>query len=195
MNHAEVLELCAGSGALALTAAVRGARRVVAGDSSLRAILSVRANARMNGLRVDARRGDLFTVAHAHERFDLVLANPPYLPVAEEESRDERWDAGSDGRLVLDRIIDGVGGLLKPGARLVLVQSALAGVQATLERLYENGLEVVRLVEHEGRLGPIAMARRENLAHIGALDQGSTRETLIVLTARHMSSAPGPDES
>jgi release factor glutamine methyltransferase len=144
----------------------------------------------MNGLRVDARRGDLFTVAHAYERFDLILANPPYLPVAEQEPRDARWDAGSDGRLVLDRIIDGVGGLLKPAARLVLVQSALAGVQATLERLHENRLEVVRLIEHEGLLGPIAMARRENLARIGALDRGSTRETLIVLTARHITSAP-----
>jgi release factor glutamine methyltransferase len=165
----------------------------VAGDSSLRAILSVRANARMNGLRVDARRGDLFTVAHAYERFDVILANPPYLPVAEQETCDARWDAGSDGRLVLDRIIDGVGGLLKPAARLVLVQSALAGIQATLERLYENRLEVVRLIEHEGLLGPIAMARRENLARIGALDRGSTRETLIVLTARHISSAPRPE--
>jgi release factor glutamine methyltransferase len=149
----------------------------------------------MNGLRVDARRGDLFTVAHAHERFDLVLANPPYLPVAEEESRDERWDAGSDGRLVLDRIIDGVGGLLKPGARLVLVQSALAGVQATVERLYENRLEVVRLIEHEGLLGPIAMARRENLARIGALDRGSTQETMIVLTARHIVGLPSRRKS
>jgi release factor glutamine methyltransferase len=185
VEQADVLELCAGCGAVALTAAARGARRVVAGDRSRAAVLSIRVNARLNGLRVDARRGDLFAVAQADERFDLILANPPYLPRAGARAGDRRWDAGADGRQVLDRIIDGVPPRLKPSGRLVLVQSALAGIDATRERLAANQLEVVRSIEHEGPLGPIAMARRDALVQIGALAPQSTRETLIVLTAQH----------
>jgi release factor glutamine methyltransferase len=184
VNGAEVLELCAGSGAVALTAAKRGARRVVAGDLSRRAVLSVRVNARLNGAHIEARRGNLFEVARADERFDVVLANPPYLPAAGEEARDDRWDAGPDGRVVLDRIIDGVRGLLKPAGRLVLVQSALASTVATRERMHENELEVIRCVEHEGLLGPIATARSESLVRIGALERGSRVETIVVFTAR-----------
>jgi release factor glutamine methyltransferase len=183
VTGAEVLELCTGSGAVALTAAKRGARRVVAGDLSRRAVLSVRVNARLNRSRIDARRGNLFAVARGDERFDIVLANPPYLPAAG-DACDERWDAGPDGRLVLDRIIDGVRGWLKPAGRLVLVQSALASADATRERLLENELEVIRCVEHEGLLGPIAMARRDSLIRIGALERGSRVETLVVFTAR-----------
>lgn len=188
VEGAEVLELCTGSGALALTAALRGARRVVAGDRSLRAILTVRLNARRNGLQLEARHGDLFSIARADEHFDLILANPPYLPSAASEPQDERWDAGHDGRRVLDRIIDGVSALLKPAGRVVLVHSALAGVEATRERLAKNNLVIARSVEHEGPLGPIAGARRGYLARIGALEHCSERETLIVLTARRIDS-------
>lgn len=187
VDRAEVLELCTGSGAVALTAVKRGARRVVAADLSRRAVASVRFNARLNRSRIDARRGDLFAVARADERFDAVLANPPYLPAADDEVCDDRWDAGPDGRLVLDRIIDGVRDSLKPEGRLVLVQSALASIEATRERLSRNGLEVIRAIEHVGPMGAIAMARRESLIRIGALDRGSRLETLVAFTARPVS--------
>ncbi|HEY3864537.1 MAG TPA: HemK2/MTQ2 family protein methyltransferase [Solirubrobacteraceae bacterium] len=189
VHHAEVLELCTGSGAVALMAAKRGARRVVAVDLSRRAMVSVRVNARLNRSRIDARRGDLFAVARAEERFDVVLANPPYLPAADDQAGDDRWDAGPDGRLILDRIIDGVRDALKPAGRLVLVQSALASIDATRERLSRNGFEVIRCIEHVGPLGPIAMARRENLMRIGAIDRGSRLETLVAFTARPTSSS------
>ena len=51
-----VLDLCTGSGLLALVAATRRAS-VTAIDISRRALLSVRANALLNGVRVTALRG------------------------------------------------------------------------------------------------------------------------------------------
>jgi release factor glutamine methyltransferase len=187
VDRAEVLELCTGSGAVALTAAKRGARRVVAADLSRRAVTSVRVNARLNRSRIDVRRGDLFAVARAGERFDVVLANPPYLPAVDDAAPDDRWDAGPDGRLIIDRIIDGVRDALKPEGRLVLVQSALASIDATGERLSNNGFEVIRRIEHVGPMGPIAAARREGLVSIGAVERGSSLETLVALTARPLS--------
>lgn len=185
VRGAAVLELCAGSGALALTTARRGAGQVVAVDRSLRAVLTIRANARRNRLRVDARRGDLLHALGPDERFDLVLANPPYLPAVGLRSRpDDRWDAGRDGRAVLDRIIAGVGRHLRPGGRLVLVQSHLAGIDTTSAMLGEHGLPVTRLVEHRGPLGPIATARRAHLVDCGALGVDEHQETLAVLCAQ-----------
>src|SRR3712207_1081887 len=104
--RASVLDLCTGSGILALTAALRGARSVTAIDVSRRAVLTARLNARLNGVRVRALRGDLFNPV-AGQRFDAIVSNPPYVPAATDELPDrgpERaWDAGRDGRALLDR--------------------------------------------------------------------------------------------
>ena len=91
---ARVLDLCSGSGALAVRAAARDpSRTVVAVDVSRRATLTIRLNAALNGVRVDARRGDLFE-AVAGERFDAIVSNPPYVPAA----TDEIPPAGAHGR-------------------------------------------------------------------------------------------------
>ncbi|MCW2998922.1 MAG: methyltransferase [Solirubrobacterales bacterium] len=185
VGGASVLELCAGSGALALTAAHRGAARVVAVDRSARAVLAIRANARLNALQVDARRGNLLEALRDDERFDLILANPPYLPVADGQARrDDRWDAGPDGRDVLDRIIRGATRHLAPDGRLSIVQSDLADIDMTVRMLADHGLAVTHRLEHRGPLGPIAAARRDHLTSCGALTAGATDEVLAVITAQ-----------
>src|SRR5690348_8730906 len=116
---ARVLDLCSGSGAVAVHAALearRGravARRsaaacdVTAVDVSRRAIATIRLNAALNHVRVRARRGDLFE-AVAGERFDAIVSNPPYVPAATDDlptrGLARAWDAGRDGRALLDRI-------------------------------------------------------------------------------------------
>src|SRR5918994_3513684 len=71
-----VLDLCCGSGILAVTAARAGAGSVTAVDVSRRAVACTWLNAVLNGTRVRALRGDLFAPV-AGERFDLQRANPP----------------------------------------------------------------------------------------------------------------------
>jgi SAM-dependent methyltransferase len=75
---ARVVDLCTGSGAVAVAAALRGAS-VTAVDVSRRALLSAQLNAMINGVRVRTRRGNLLDAVRG-ERFDLIVANPPYLP-------------------------------------------------------------------------------------------------------------------
>jgi release factor glutamine methyltransferase len=183
VKDAHVLELCAGSGALALVAAQRGAARVLAIDCSRRAVLTTNANALLNRLPVTARRGNLSSALDPHDRFDVILANPPYLPTVGERRTDDRWDAGPDGRAVLDRIIDEAGDHLRPGGRLLLAQSALAGIAATIKRLLANGFHLTRSVQHHGSFGPIVTARRESLVRRGVMNAHDTHETLVVLTA------------
>lgn len=58
---ARVLDMCTGTGALAIAAAVVGAGHVTALDISLRATLAARFNARVRGLPVRVERRDAMT--------------------------------------------------------------------------------------------------------------------------------------
>jgi methylase of polypeptide subunit release factors len=78
---ASVLDVCTGSGALAVAAARHGAGDVTAIDVSRRAVVTARINARLNRVRIRALRGDLFAPVTG-ERFDVIVSNPPYVPAA-----------------------------------------------------------------------------------------------------------------
>ncbi|HET8934336.1 MAG TPA: peptide chain release factor N(5)-glutamine methyltransferase [Polyangiales bacterium] len=77
-----VLDLCTGSGAIAVTlAAERPQISVVATDISDAALEIARENARKHDVeaRVELRRGDLFDAVEPGARYDLIVANPPYI--------------------------------------------------------------------------------------------------------------------
>ena len=99
--RASVLDLCTGSGVLAVCAAMRGARDVTAVDVSRRAVWAARINARLNGTRIRGVRGDLFE-AVGDRRFDAIVSNPPYVPAESDEpparGPQRAWEAGLDRR-------------------------------------------------------------------------------------------------
>lgn len=186
-HHAAALDLFTGSGVIAIAAAREGARRVTAIDLSRRALASTRVNAWRNdvGERVRTLRGDLFAPV-AGERFDLITANPPYLPGAEELPRAgaaRAWEGGGDGRQLVDRLCDGVREHLNPGGSLLLVQSTLTGEQETLERLADGGLDGSVIVRRRGPLGPLARERVKLLRERGRLAHDSDEEELLVILA------------
>src|SRR5699024_3537959 len=73
-----VLDICTGSGVLALEAAGLGAREVLAFDLCPAAVECASGNASASGLPVEVRLGTLQDAAR-HGPFDLVVANPPYV--------------------------------------------------------------------------------------------------------------------
>jgi release factor glutamine methyltransferase len=194
VRDARVLDVFTGSGVLAVTAALVGARDVTAIDVSRRAVLTVRINARLNGVRVRALRGDLFAPV-AGERFDLILANPPYLPGDHDlphGGASRAWEGGSDGRVLVDRLCDLARERLNPHGRLLLVQSSITGEQATLERLAAAGLDARVLQRRRGPLGPLMRARAATLRARGQLAAGRDEEELVVIEAVAPGSAPLP---
>jgi release factor glutamine methyltransferase len=186
-SHAAVLDVFTGSGALAVAAALEGAACVAAVDVSRRAVLNARLNARLNGVRVRSLRGDLFTPVGGH-RYDLILANPPYLPSPDDElpirGAARAWDGGVDGRLLLDRLCEQATDHLTAGGSVLIVHSSLAGEQATVRKLRDSGLEVEVVARRRGPLGPIASARAELLEQRGLLQPGVREEELLVIRGR-----------
>jgi ribosomal protein L3 glutamine methyltransferase len=117
-----VLDLCTGSGALAVLAALRFAQATVdAVDISADALAVAQRNVDEHGLaqRIALHHGDLFAPV-AGKRYDLILANPPYvdalgMAALPPECRHEpalALDGGRDGIAVVRRIIDNAGSFL-----------------------------------------------------------------------------------
>ncbi|MCL6615371.1 MAG: peptide chain release factor N(5)-glutamine methyltransferase [Firmicutes bacterium] len=111
------LDLCTGSGAIAVALARRfPSAAVVATDLSSEAVRAARGNVERHGLgdRVTVGEGDLFTAVEEGVAFDLIVSNPPYIPrpaleeLPPEIKRHEplgALDGGPDGLAVLRRII------------------------------------------------------------------------------------------
>ncbi|MBU0500525.1 MAG: methyltransferase [Gammaproteobacteria bacterium] len=114
-----VLDLCTGSGIQALVAS-RYARSVTGIDLQARALRFARFNAQLNGIdNVRFVQGDLFA-AVAGERFDTILANPPFVPSPHVNGLTFR-DGGSEGEAILRRIIIEAADHLNPNGRLHIV--------------------------------------------------------------------------
>ena len=142
-----VLDLCTGTGALAIAIALRfpGAQ-VTAADISADALDVARQNIADTGARVTLRQGDLFAAA-AGERFDIIVSNPPYITAEEmaalqPEVRREPSLAlygGLDGLDFYRRIAREAPDYLSPGGWLLLeIGSAQAeAVSALLAERFE----------------------------------------------------------
>ncbi|MFD4729028.1 HemK2/MTQ2 family protein methyltransferase [Streptomyces seoulensis] len=185
-TRSAVLDLCTGSGALAVRAAVRGAR-VTAVDISRRALATAWCNAVLAGQCITVRHGDLVSAVPGR-RYDLVVSNPPYVPAPAlrppSRGSARAWDAGPDGRIFVDRICDAGAGVLHRGGVLLLVHSALCGTAPTLDRLAGAGLDATVVDRATVPFGPVLRARRSWLHSRGMLrDRHEDEEELVVVRA------------
>ncbi|WP_225726340.1 MULTISPECIES: HemK2/MTQ2 family protein methyltransferase [unclassified Nocardia] len=180
-----VLDICTGSGVLAIHAARLGAGSVTAVDLSRAAIAATRLNGRLHGVRLELLRGD-FAEAVAGRRFDVVVANPPYVPSAAEPpalGRAVAWDAGSDGRAVLDRLCLKLPTMLAADGIALLVQSALCDCDRTIALLRAGGLKTAVVARRTVPFGPVLRGRADWLEATGRIAPGQRTEELVVVRA------------
>lgn len=124
-----VLDMCCGTGCLGIATALRfpGARVTLA-DVDAAAVTNARMNIERFAVadRVEAYQSDLFDGLD-REAFDLVLANPPYVPEQElltlppEYAHEPRrgLEAGADGLDCWRRLMQEIGFWLRPDGLLV----------------------------------------------------------------------------
>lgn len=124
-----VLDLCTGSGCLAILAALTFPKaHIDAVDLSADALAVARRNVSDHGLekRIRLLQGDLFAPIGA-AKYDLIISNPPYVDPAgmaglPDECRHEpamAFDGGIDGAVLVRRILDQLGMHLNPDGGLL----------------------------------------------------------------------------
>lgn len=191
LSGSSVLDLCTGSGVIAIAAARHQPAVVTALDICPTAVRCARDNAVRAGVDIDVRVGT-YRTARECGPFDVVLANPPYVPVSPDSSHESvpetagpplAWNAGPDGRLVLDPLCDAAPDLLTPGGTLLVVQSEFADPAHSLRRLRRGGLRAGLAAARRIPFGPVLTARAGWLESTGALRPGSRVEQLVVIRA------------
>ena len=141
------IDLCTGSGAIAVVLIAERGARMVATDLDPLCVACARANG------VDARVGDLFDGETGP--FDVVTAVVPYVPTSDLPllQRDTfafettlAYDGGEDGLDLARRVVEGARRVLKPGGALLL---ELGGRQP--ETLALDGfVDVTTILDEEG---------------------------------------------
>lgn len=127
-KNARVLDLCTGSGAIAITLELEfGFKNVVASDISARALMVAKKNSCALGAHVRFVQSDLFE--NLGGRFDCIVSNPPYISETEYdllEGEVKNFEpkialvADDDGLAVYKKIATRAGEYLAPNGQLFL---------------------------------------------------------------------------
>ena len=127
-ENKKVLDLCTGSGAIAVAVKkLCPAADVTASDVSEKALEIASYNASLNDAEVKFVLSDVF--ANVVEKYDVIVSNPPYIPTADIEKLDKEvkdfepkiaLDGGADGLEFYREIAKGVKEHLTDGGTLLL---------------------------------------------------------------------------
>lgn len=177
-----VLELCAGTGYVSVAAARAGAR-VTALDVNPTAVTNTRFNAFLNRRQVRTVRADVRDLPPL-PRFDLIVANPPYVPTDIDELSTGQalaYNGGMDGRALIDPVCRQAASLLAPGGSLLLVHSEVNDVDRTCDLLRRTGLVPSVLACRSIPFGPLMSARVALLERRGLITEGQRTERISVV--------------
>lgn len=128
-----VLDVGCGTGALALHAAEKGAKHVVAVDVDDKAVRNTEVNIErlQRGARVEVRKSNLFE--HVPEQFDVIVAN---LPIS-----DEFWDDSGLTLTTAQRFVREYSEHLTLGGRAYLAWGSFGNVEGLRAFLAEKGVK------------------------------------------------------
>ncbi|MTE15188.1 HemK2/MTQ2 family protein methyltransferase [Nocardia aurantiaca] len=182
--HSRVVDVGTGTGALAIEAA-RHSRSVTAVDISRAALASAWLNCRLHGVNVELVHGDFRKALHGRT-FDVMVSNPPYVPSRSNNpprGAARAWDAGIDGRSVIDSLCELAPEMLSDTGTLLMVQSALSGIDNTLTRLRAAGLKAAAVAQATIPFGPILRRRAAWLTDCERIQPGQCDEELVIIRA------------
>ncbi|MBE5750471.1 MAG: peptide chain release factor N(5)-glutamine methyltransferase [Clostridiales bacterium] len=163
-SDSKVLDLCTGSGAIAISVKKETSATVTASDISRDALSLAKENAKANGVDIEFVESDMFS-ALVGRKFDVIISNPPYIPsddiqTLQKEVKDFEptlaLDGGKDGYVYYKIIADNARAYLNDNGVLLLecgigqaekVRSMLDGFTSVeIIKDYENIDRIVKAV-------------------------------------------------
>lgn len=146
-NTDKVLDLCTGSGAIALVINKKSGASVTATDISEAALEVAKENFKQFDAAVETRLIDLY--GDLSEKFDIIVSNPPYIKTEEIDTLDKEvkdyepriaLDGGEDGLDFYRRICEGAKHHLNEHGKLFL--EAGYGEAEEIKKMLENDFNV-----------------------------------------------------
>ena len=163
--NAKVLDLCTGSGCIAVTVKLeRNDLKVSASDISEGALSIARLNADYNNADVTFYQGDLFDAIN--EKFDVIISNPPYIETEEIEKLESNvkdfeprtaLDGGITGLDFYERIFKEAGDYLSEHG-VVAVEIGYNQGEAVSDIAGRNGFGNIRVIKDLGGLDRVVTA-------------------------------------
>ena len=155
-NNPEILDICTGSGCIAVSLAKYiNCQNVRACDISEKALEVAKKNAEKNGVEVEFYKDDILTSEKYDQKYDIVVSNPPYIETAVVLTLDSvvkdfepriALDGGTDGLDFYRKIADYAKHILKDNGLLAL-EIGYNQAQSLYEILTENGYDEITLLQ------------------------------------------------
>ncbi len=157
---AAVLDMCTGSGAIAITVCKELEKsgkkaKVMATDISEDALAVAQGNADANEADILFVQSDLFS--RIRGKFDVIVTNPPYIPTAEIETLQREvkdyephlaLDGGADGMDIYRRIATEAMGYLNKGG--ILIMEVGAGQAQEIAKLFKGDVYTIIAQDFNG---------------------------------------------
>ncbi len=155
IKKARILDVGCGSGVLSLYALKLGAELVVCSDINPYSVMASLCTTRLpenksvpNGI-IEVLRCDLASCFREKNFFDIIVFNPPYLPVECDGSDwvSRAWCGGEDGVSLTRKLLSQARSLLKKEGKVIFIVSSKSDVESLFVFLREIGYDLVVLDE------------------------------------------------
>lgn len=145
----EVLDLCTGSGVIAIFSAIKGAKKVLALDISPNAIKSAKENIKRNNVDsiVEVRLSDMFETIKPNERFDVITMNPPFTQHDTEDFAEKTvWDKNLE---LQNKFFSEVNKYLKKNGRIYTIQAKFGAIDEMKQKAEKAGFNINQIGENK----------------------------------------------
>lgn len=155
-----VLDLCTGSGAIAVTIAKFTDCKVHASDISKQALAVAQNNAKKNNVKVEFYQSDLTLGLKKGKKYDIIISNPPYIKSEDLEKLDIEvknydpklaLDGGNDGLDFYRRIVEECKSRLNKKGWLMF-EVGLGQADDVVELMQKNGYDNVLAIKDYNRI-------------------------------------------
>ncbi len=168
-----ILDLCTGSGIIAISIAKNVNANVVATDISDKALLVAQENAQNNQVKVVFKNSNMFENLKKGKKFDIIVSNPPYIPSQDISKLDKEvkdydpkiaLDGGEDGLDFYRKIIkESVNFLSDKG--MIFFEIGINQKKSIVKMLEEN-FDNIKVVKDYNRIDRVVYAKLKNRKEI-----------------------------